>query len=176
MGARSKIAMLPKAVKAWLDGALVDGNFSGYEALEADLKARGYDIGKSSIHRYGSEFEKKLATLKIASEQARAICAASPDDEGSVSEALMRLVQEKLFQVMLDFQVDPDKPMNIASAAKAVAELSRATVTQKKWRAETQEKLDAKLAAMEKTASSGAKAGYDLETLRRVREEIYGIV
>lgn len=169
--------MLPKAVKAWLDSALVDGNFSGYEALESDLKARGYDIGKSSIHRYGSEFEKKLATLKIASEQARAICAASPDDEGSVSEALMRLVQEKLFQVMLDFQVDPDKPLNIASAAKAVAELSRATVTQKKWQTEAREKINAKLEAMEKTAAGpAAKAGFDLETLRRVREEIYGIV
>lgn len=47
----------------------------------------------------------------------------------------MRLVQEKLFQVLIDFQVDPDKPLNLASAARAIADLSRATVGQKKWQA-----------------------------------------
>lgn len=58
MPKRSKVAALPKAVKEWLDAALVEGNFSGYEQLEAELKARGHDIGKSSLHRYGSAFEQ----------------------------------------------------------------------------------------------------------------------
>ena len=39
--------------------------------------------------------------------------------------------------------MDPDKPLNIASAAKAIAELSRATVGQKKWQAEVREKAAA---------------------------------
>jgi hypothetical protein len=175
MPRRSKIETLPKAVKAWLDAALVEGNFSGYELLEAEIKAKGYQIGKSSIHRYGSEFERKLATLKLASEQARAIVTAAPDDEGAVSEALMRLVQEKLFQVMLNFEVDPDKPLNIAAAAKAVAELARATINQKRWQAETRDKIGARMDALESEASKG-NGSFDLNTLRRVREEIYGIV
>lgn len=167
MGQRSKIATLPAAVKSWLDTALVEGNFSGYEQLEAELKSRGFDIGKSSIHRYGSAFEQKLATLKMASEQARAIVTAAPDDEGAVSEALMRLVQEKLFQVMLDFQVDPDKPMNIASAAKAVAELSRATVTQKKWQEEVRAKASAAADAAEKIAKKGGLSAASVDEIRR---------
>ena len=167
MGQRSKIATLPPAVKSWFDTALVEGNFSGYKQLEAELKARGFDIGKSSIHRYGSAFEQKLATLKMASEQARAIVTAAPDDEGAVSEALMRLVQEKLFQVMLDFQVDPDKPMNIASAAKAVAELSRATVTQKKWQEEVRAKASAAADAAEKIAKKGGLSAASVDEIRR---------
>lgn len=172
MGQRSKVAGLPPAVKAWLDTALVEGNFSGYELLEADLRARGYDIGKSSIHRYGSAFEQKLATLKLASEQARAIVTAAPDDEGAVSEALMRLVQEKLFQVMLDFKVDPDKPLNIAGAAKAVAELSRATVTQKKWQEEVRAKAAAAADAAEKIAKKG---GLSAASVAEIRRSILGI-
>ncbi|MCX7172569.1 MAG: DUF3486 family protein [Proteobacteria bacterium] len=173
MAKRSKIQGLPKEVKAWLDTALVEGNFSGYELLEVELKQRGFDIGKSSIHRYGSQFEQKLATLTLASEQAKAIVAASPDDEGAVSEALMRLVQEKLFQVMLDFEVDPSKPLNIASAAKAVAELSRATVTQKKWQAEIRAKAAVVAADVGAAVKKGGLSDAAAEDIRR---RILGIV
>lgn len=111
-------------------------------------------------------------SIKLASEQAKAIVNASPDDEGAVSEALMRLVQEKLFQVMLDFQVDPDKPLNIASAAKAIAELSRATVGQKKWQAETRDK--ARLAA-DTVTQVAKKGGLTAEAVETIRREILGI-
>ena len=43
MPARSKVAALPPEVKAWLDGALAENNFSDYELLADELKARGYD-------------------------------------------------------------------------------------------------------------------------------------
>ena len=84
----------------------------------------------------------------------------------------MRLVQEKLFQVMLEFQVDPNKPMNIASAAKAVAELSRATVGQKKWQAEMREK--AALAA-DSVAKVARKGGLTADAVEMIRREILGI-
>lgn len=164
--------MLPAEVKAWLDRALVEGNFSGYEALAADLQGRGIEISRSAVQRYGSGFEKRLKTLRLASEQAKAIVAAAPDDEGSVSEALMRLVQEKLFQVMLEFEVDPDKPLNIASAAKAVAELSRATVGQKKWLAELREKAAAAADAVTQVARKG---GLTAESVEEIRRKILGI-
>ncbi len=172
MPKRSAVEALPKAVKEWLDRELVEGNFSGYERIAAALKTRGFDLSKSAVHRYGSAFEQRLQTLKLASEQAKAIVNASPDDDGAVSEALMRLVQEKLFQVMLDFQIDPDKPLNIASAAKAIAELSRATVGQKKWQAETRDK--ARLAA-DTVTQVAKKGGLTAEAVETIRREILGI-
>ncbi len=173
MGQRSKVSALPAAVKAWLDKALVEGNFSGYEALEAELKGRGFDIGKSSLHRYGSEFEKRLGAIRMASEQARVIVGASPDDEGAVSEALMRLVQEKLFSLLVE---SDNEDINLPKIARAVADLGRTTISQKKWQADVRDKVAAKFRDMEAQAQTGKKAGFDIETLRRVREEIYGIV
>jgi hypothetical protein len=172
MAPRSKIAKLPNPVKDWLDNALADNGFADYELLAAELKKRGYDISKSAIHRYGQDFENRLGALKMASEQAKAIVQSANDDEGAVSEALMRLVQEKLFQVMLDFKVDPDKPMNIASAAKAVAELARATVSQKKWQAEVRAKATVAADAVEAIAKRGGLSAEALDTIRR---DILGI-
>lgn len=172
MGRRSSVDLLPAEVKAWLDNALVEGNFSGYEALAAELRGRGIEISRSAVQRYGSGFEKRLKTLRMASEQAKAIVAAAPDEEGAVSEALMRLVQEKLFQVLLEFEVDPDKPLNLASAAKAVADLSRATVGQKKWLAEVREKAAAAAEVVTQVARTGGLTAEAVETIRR---EILGI-
>lgn len=172
MARRSKVTGLPTEVKAWLDANLIEGNFSGYDALASELAGRGYQISKSALHRYGSQFEQRLASLKMASEQARAIVTAAPDEEGAVSEALMRLVQEKLFQVMMDFQVDPDKPLNIASAAKAVAELSRATVNQKKWLEEVRAKASA---AADQVDQVVKQAGLSAEAADMIRQQILGI-
>ncbi|MEW6562747.1 MAG: DUF3486 family protein [Pseudomonadota bacterium] len=172
MPPRSKISKLPKAVKDWLDKALAENGFADYELLAADLKERGYDISKSAIHRYGQDFENRLGALRMASEQAKAIVQSSNDDEGAVSEALMRLVQEKLFQTLLDFKIDPDKPVNLASAAKAVAELARATVSQKKWQAEVQAKA---VIAADSVESIAKRGGLSAEALDTIRRDILGI-
>lgn len=168
MAKRSKIEGLPPAVKAWLDAALVEGNFSGYEQLEAELKMRGYNIGKSSIHRYGSQFEERLAALKVSSEQARAVVTAAPDNEGAVNEALMRLVQEHLFKLLMSSEGEFDLP----KVARAVADLGRATVTQKKWQAEVREKAQTAAEAVTQVAKKGGLSAEAVDTIRR---EILGI-
>jgi hypothetical protein len=161
---RSKIATLPAEVKAWLDAALVESNFSGYELLEAELKTRGVQIGKSSIHRYGSAFEKKLANLKLASEQAKAIVTAAPDDEGAVNEALMRMVQEHLFNLL---NAEEAGGFDLPKVARAVADLGRATVTQKKWQTEVRAKAAAAADAAEKIAKKGGLSAGAVDEIRR---------
>lgn len=171
MPPRSKIKQLPAAVKDWLDRSLIEGNFSGYELLEAELKARGFDIGKSAIHRYGQEFEDKLAAIRIATEQARAITDAIPDDAGAMNDALIRLVQQKAFDTL----VKMEEGASIKDVGLMVARLSNASVKQKQWQAEARGKITAKMDELEGEAKTG-KGKFDLETLRRVREELYGIV
>ena len=168
MPPRSKVAGLPAEVKAWLDQALVDSNFSGYELLSDELESRGYSIGKSALHRYGTEFEDKLAALKMSSEQAKAVVQAAPDDEGAVNEALMRLVQEHLFKLLMA----SDGKMDLPKVAKAVAELGRASVVQKKWQAEFREKAEAAAARVEKIAKKG---GLNAKTVDEIRREILGM-
>lgn len=168
MPPRSKVAGLPAEVKAWLDQALVESNFSGYELLSEELESRGYSIGKSALHRYGTEFEDKLAALKMSSEQAKAVVQAAPDDEGAVNEALMRLVQEHLFKLLMA----SDGKMDLPKVAKAVAELGRASVVQKKWQAEFREKAEAAAARVEKIAKKG---GLNATTVDEIRREILGM-
>lgn len=174
MPRRKRIEGLPTDVKSWLDAALVEGNFSGYETLAGELKSRGYEIGKSSVHRYGQEFEERLKALRMVTEQARAVVEHSPDEEDAVTQALVRLTQEKLFGVLMDMQVDPEK-VNLAGITRSIAELARSSISVKKWAAEARAKIAAKISDLEAQAKEG-NGRLDPETLRRVREEIYGLV
>lgn len=168
MPPRSKVGQLPAEVKAWLDQALIENNFSGYELLSAELAERGYSIGKSALHAYGQGFEERLSALKVASEQARAVVAAAPDEEGAVNEALMRLVQEHLFKLLLT----DGKQIDLPKVAKAVAELGRASVVQKKWQSEVRAKAEAAAVQVEKIARKG---GLNADTVAEIRREILGV-
>lgn len=168
MPPKSKVLALPAEVKAWLDQSLVENNFSGYEALSAELSGRGYTIGKSALHQYGQNFEERLAALRMASEQAKAMVTAAPDEEGAVNEALMRLVQEHLFKLLMS---DGDQ-IDLPKVAKAVAELGRASVVQKKWQAEVRSKAEAAASQVEKIAKKG---GLDAATVAEIRREILGV-
>ena len=171
MGKKSTVETLPKEVKEWLDRALVESNFSGYKLLAGEMKARGYEISKSAIHRYGQDFEERLKTLKMVTEQARAVVQAAPDEDGAVNDALVRLTQEKLFGVLMVIEVDPET-VDLAKLAKAVAELGKASVMQKRWLSEVRAKAEAAAANVEKIAKKGGLSSDSVEQLRR---EILGI-
>ncbi|AZC67382.1 DUF3486 family protein [Pseudomonas chlororaphis] len=168
MPPRSKVASLPKAVKDWLDKALAENNFSEYESLAAELSAQGYSISKSALHRYGQDFESKLSALKMASEQARAVVAAAPDEEGAVNEALMRLVQEHLFKLLMS---DGGK-LDLPKVAKAVAELGKASVVQKKWAAETEVRRAALQDAASRVDAAAKARGLSAEEASFWREQV----
>ena len=168
MPPRSKVANLPKAVKAWLDKALAENSFSEYESLSTELSAQGFSISKSALHRYGQDFESKLSALKMASEQARAVVAAAPDEEGAVNEALMRLVQEHLFKLLMA----DGNTFDLPKVAKAVAELGKASIAQKKWQTEYREKAEAAASRVEKIAKKG---GLNQATVDEIRREILGM-
>uniref|UniRef100_A0A6H1ZD06 Terminase n=1 Tax=viral metagenome TaxID=1070528 RepID=A0A6H1ZD06_9ZZZZ len=173
MPPRSKVTTLPAEVKAWLDQSLVESNFSGYESLSAELAERGYSIGKSALHSYGQNFEERLSALKLASEQAKAVVAAAPDEEGAVNEALTRMVQEQLFNLLLAGEGKVDLP----KVAKAVAELGRSSVTQKKWQAEHRKAIReeyAAEAAMAVTEELRGEDGMSEQLENRIRGILLG--
>ncbi len=167
---RSKVTLLPREVKAWLDQALIGGNFSGYEQLERELVARGCTIGKSSLHRYGQQFEERLRAVKLATEQAAAIAAASPDDSGAMNDALIRLVQEKAFQTLL--KMEEGAPLK--EVGLMVARLSNATVKQKQWATEMREKIriEERAKAMEAATGAAKAAGASDETLAKIHQAL----
>lgn len=181
MPERPKVSRLPDDVRTWLDGELIRRGFGGYEELESLLEQRGYEIGKSALHRYGQKLERKLAAIRASTEAARSIAEAAPDDADLRSAAVMSLVQTEIFEVLVNLQeateedIDPVTRVKLLNqAAKNIATLSRASVNQKKWALALREKIGVKLGALEADAKAG-KRKLDLETLRQVREGLYGI-
>src|SRR6266853_1123109 len=176
---RSKIEQLPPELKEWLDDALVKSNFSRYEQLVAELKARGAELGltadasKSGLHRYGSNLERKLGAIRASTEAAALIAKSAPDDADLRSAAVISLIQTEVFDVLVALQdseseKDPMKRAKLLSTvAKNVATLSRASVHQKRHEMEVRGKVTAAADAAMRIAKKGgiSKAGAD-ELLR----------
>lgn len=139
MGQRSKVTGLPPEMREALDSRLLAGGFAGYVPLQDWLRAQGYDISKSSLHRYGTKLEERMAALKRSTDQAKALVAASPDEAGDMGEALMRLMSEKLFTLLMEMEVDPESA-DLGKIAKALAPLMRAQIAMKKFAAEVRAK------------------------------------
>jgi len=175
MPRRPAVTRLPAAVKAWLDQALVEGNFSGYEALAAELEHRGYRIGKSSLHRYGQYLQRQQEGLKALAEASKAFVGAVSDDAASINDMLLALTQQKLFELMRALEDAEVSPAEIAKITRAIADVSRATVTQKRFAADVRRRLEAKMDEIEGEARRGTRQ-LDPATLAYVREHIYGVV
>jgi len=176
MARRSKIETLPKSVKEWLDRRLVDGSFSDYrgvvEELNEQLQQHGLVVSKSGLQRYGQSFEEKLKTIKIVTEQARAVVAASPDDDGAVNDALIRLTQEKMFSVLMELDVDPET-VDLAKLARSIAELGKTAVLQKKWEAEARRNALAQAAKV--AGAAGKSMGLTDEAVEQIQKRILGV-
>ncbi|WP_263063027.1 DUF3486 family protein [Dickeya dadantii] len=179
MARRSTIDKLPDDVRRWLDRALTDADFSGYQLLETALREKGYSISKSAIHRYGQKIERRFATIKASTEAARLLTEGAADDQDARSEAIIALVQTELFESIVNLQeateegLDPAERIGLlSSAAKNIATLARASVNQKKFRLEVQARAEAAAANIEKIARKG---GLSADAVQALRREILGI-
>jgi len=178
MAQRSKIMQLPPEIKERLDRELVGRGFGDYDAvtelINGLLATAGYEmqISKSGVHRYGQVFEDKLAAIRIATEQAKAITNDLGDDAGQMSAALISLVQEKCFSVLTKMNdIDPEK-INFPKFAEAVAKLNNASVIQKRFQAEVEKKAADAADRVAKIATTGGLTG---STVQAIRKEILGI-
>lgn len=178
MPRRSKVGTLPQDVRQFVDAVLAQNQFGGYDALAAALADKGFSISKSALHRYGAKLEKRLAAIKAATEAARAIADTATDDADDRSAAVMSMVQSDIFNILVDLQdaeddVDPADRLKLrARAAKSIAELSRASVNQKKWMVQVRERAEA---AASKAESLARKGGLSEEAAGQIRAAILGI-
>ncbi len=179
MPPRSKILSLPTDLQEALNARLVGTGFQNYQALATwlnrELEQRGLTLRVSamSIHRHGEKFEEKLADLRLATEQAKALVQGAADDEGAINDAVLRLTQERLFTLLKEMdRIDPDK-VNIAQLLRGIAQVSNATVPQKKWMVEVREKAKAAVKAIKKTA---VKGGLSQAAIKEIEEQVLGIV
>jgi hypothetical protein len=178
MARPSNIDVLPPEIKAWLDKALMDGNFTGYETLTKYLQQQGYHISKSGLHRYGAKLGRKLAAIRASTEAARILEDNVKDRENNLSGGVISLVQSELFETILNLQeaADQDNPAErielLKNAAKGIAEVSRASLANKKW----QQSLEmAKTKAAQDIKALGGKQGITDAILTEFENIVMGI-
>lgn len=179
MPKRSTVKGLPQAVKDWLDAALVENNFSGYRELEEELRARGFDISKSAVHRYGHALERRLASIRASTEAARVISENISNEKGAQSDAILEMIQSEVFQALMQLEEikQEDDPMKRLSAlsfvGKNISPLITAGVNLKKYQAAIKAKAQAAAQEVEKLVKKG---GLSDDTADRIRQQILGIV
>jgi hypothetical protein len=173
----STIDLLPEDIKQQVDRELVSRHFSQLDEIldfvNNLLTARDLEmkISRSALGRYSKgKLQPLLDRIALSTKMAEAIANACPDEQGNVNEAILRLAQERLFQKLMELEQDEITPKELASISQAIAQLVKASTGVKKYREEVRSKLEAKFAEI------APRTGIDQETLRVIREEIYGIV
>lgn len=160
MPARAKVMQLPDEVRQALDKKLAANGFGDYVGLSEWLASQGFEIGKSALGNYGKALQDKLDAISASTKAAVMLNDLFPDDADQQGAATMRLVQTDLFNVMVALQeaagADPaDRVKLLAKAAKAIAEVSRASVNQRKWQDVVRSRVKAAADAVGKIAKSG---------------------
>lgn len=179
MPPRSKIAKLPAAVLRWLTNALSENGYSDYELLAAALREQGFNISKTSLHRYGQNLERNLALVRATTQAAADIAATAPDDADLRSAATISLIQSNIFDVLLKLEeandeTDPAERLKMLGyGAKSIAELTKSSVLLKRFQIEMRAKAEA---AANDAVEIGRKGGLSTEALEAIKTGILGIV
>ena len=175
MPQRSRVEQLPEDLRAELDRRLSDAGFGNYQDLADWLTEQGYQISRSAVHRYGQRLERRMETIRASTEAARQIASAAPDEEDQRSAAVISLVQSDLFEAMLALQeaqdAEPGARVELLSkAGKAIADVSRASVSQKKYAAEVRRQTQEE--AAERVEAAARAQGVPPENVDAMRQAI----
>ena len=178
MAKRSAVQALPEDTRRCLDERLVAGQFSNYEGLSQWLAEQGFNIGKSSIHRYGQALEDQHAEAMADARALLALTRASGDlgDAGSeLARSASTIMQTDIVRTVLDIRQEKDPAKRaglLAKLTKAQADIGRMSIAAEKWKEELSKKAQAAAASVEKVVK---KAGLTAETADLIRKQILGI-
>lgn len=173
--------MLPPEIKTELNHLLIERGFSGYDEMAEWLNRRLAEAGleitfsRSGLHRYGQSFEEKIARVKAATDMAVSLTDQVGDDAGKMSDAVVRMYQEKLFNVLLDMDDLDAENIDFVKLGRAIADITRSSVSQKKFMSEVKKKAEQAVKNIEIKAAGTGKKSLDAETMKIIKEEIYGI-
>lgn len=140
-----KIDRLPAPLKKEVENRLLNGDT--YEDISDYLKTQGEDIHFSSVGRYGRGFLKKFESVRIAKEFARLLAEDNIDRPATeLHEANNLLASQIIMEAMIDDEMDAKAR---AEAAKSIATLQRAQVSNEKLKIQARKEQGAVHIAMQ---------------------------
>lgn len=167
-----KVEQLPDEIRRQVDKMLADGHT--YEEVVEAVRKAGESIGKSSVGRYYSQYAAAAERIQKAREGMMAVVEAVQDrpdtDLGQAANAIM--MQALLDRVALASSGDI-QDMELDKAGRLIATLQRADIARERLKLAYQAKAQKAVAEIE---SKATEKGIDPETLRFIKEQVYGIV
>ncbi len=168
-----KLRRLPAKVRAELDRRLVEGNFTNYRGLAKWLGENGCEISFEAVHKYGQKLEQRLELLRVATAQAQAIAETVPDEE-RINEAMMRLVQQNLFALLVELEPRDLSDASIGALARSVTNLGRVVEMQKQIASGTKGR-DRKAKQAEAAGECEQKGGLSPMAESEIKRALLGI-
>ena len=177
----SSIKTLPDAVLKQVNAALAAGRLT-LDDIAAMLRQAGHPRSRSALGRYKKQLDRVGAQLRQSREITEALVAELGPAAGDGKQG--RLLVEILRKIVMDQLVDrlDDEggglePRDVMFLGRALKELSQSTRLDQDFDVKNAERIakherDKAVKAVEKVARGG---GLDPATLKRVREEIYGV-
>jgi hypothetical protein len=182
-----KVDRLPKFLRDQLADRFQQGET--YDELVRWLDTKGYKVGRSSIHRWGREFENNLRDLKVLREQAACLVG---EMAGKPATELNELAEQTAVQSLLELQMaarrlrveggaEDEEVVKrgtalAARAAHALASLGHSASERERVKLE----FNKRFAASRKAAAEAAKgaleaSGATKESVVEVVDKILGI-
>jgi Protein of unknown function (DUF3486) len=131
-----RIDGLPVEVRKELDERIARRDFKSYRELKRWLGQHDCQIATVVVRRHALKLDARLEAVRLATEQARAVVEATGGDEADINQALLRLVQQHLFTLLVELKGAKLTELNLAALARTVATLGRASVSQQQFAAE----------------------------------------
>jgi hypothetical protein len=167
---RSRIETeIPLAIRQDLNRLLLDG--ITYEDATVWLKAKGYNISKSAVGRYGKDFFETFQNMQRFADQSRVLMS-ELDDGMPMEEAVGKIILQKVMAALVDGTA------NITEAPKlisGIASLQTAHVRLNKFKMDLEARTQKALAAVDKIAQKAGFADVDTQALKAVVGSIYGV-
>jgi uncharacterized protein DUF3486 len=128
-----RIRVLPAEVRKELDERIARRDFKSYRELKRWLGQHNCQIATVGVRRHVLKLDARLEAVRLATEQARAVVEASGSDDTDINQALLRLVQQHLFTLLVETNKADLTEVNLGSLARTVGTLARASVAQQQF-------------------------------------------
>lgn len=155
---------------------VVRRNFKDYDGLTDWLTEQGLEVSRSSAYRHANKLKRRLQAVKDSTEAARLIAEAAPDNADLRSAAVVSMVQSELFDVMVTLQdADAAEPAErvglLKEAARAVLDMTKASISQKQWQQQDEERIrkEERLAAAQAATQAAKAEGVSEQGLAKIR-------
>lgn len=185
--------------KSRIETELAEGDLAEFRRLLATgrltidgltlwLEGRGYEISRSAVGRYAKGFDQVAAKLRESRQITAALVAELGDAaaQGKQGRLLVEMARSVVFDLLMKLQSEDAEidTKDVQQLGKGLAELGRALRLDQDFELKIQQQADAKaarkaVAAAEKALADEDQAGQPVDraaVLKRIREEVYGIV